>query len=91
MDITVPLGILGRIRQVGAKNASSRANRQNSSGRGSRFDRAGKIGRIDSVGRVRGGDRDRIVGKRPIEVGVTEVSRTTDIGEEINYRHGARG
>ncbi len=90
MDITIPLGIPGRLRQVGARNARSRAGRQNRLGRGSRVDRAGRIGRIDRVTRARGGDGGRIVGRRTVEAGVTEVSRTTDIEEESNGRHGAR-
>ncbi len=75
IDITVLLGIPGRIRQVGARNARSRAGRQNELGRGSRVDKAGRIGRIDRVIRARGGNGGRIVRRRTVEAGGTRYRR----------------
>ncbi len=90
INITVLLGASGWIRPMRARNAGSRAGRQNRLERSSKVNRAGRIGMIDRVTKARGRDRGRIVKRRTVETGITEVNRTTDIQEESHSRLGAR-
>ncbi len=95
MNITVLLSIPGRIRQVGTRNTKSRAGRQNILGSKSRVDKIRKIGRIDrvtraKVTRTRRRDKGIIVERRQVNLGVTEVNRTTDIIKKNNGRHGVK-
>lgn len=66
-------------------------NKQNRLKRKSEFDKAERIDNIHRVTRVGEGDGGRIVRKKTVEAGVTEVSGITDIKEKSNGRHVARG